>query len=50
MDKLKSDISWFSLSKDGLNLPMSEEKEQIFYPSSAKTKKNWDKIGKEIES
>ena len=49
MDKMDQNLNWVSLRKDGQTLPEAEEKQEINYPSSAKTKKNWDKIGKEID-
>lgn len=46
MEKKEQNISWFSLTKDPSSLAEAEETQQITYPSSSKTKKNWDKIDK----
>ncbi len=44
MEKKEQNISWFSLTSDPKNLEDAEETQQISYPSSSKTKKNWNKI------
>ena len=46
MEKQEQNLNWLSLRKDGQTLPEAEEKPEFKYPSSAKTTKNWDKIGK----
>lgn len=46
MEKKQQNISWYSLTKDATSLAEAEETQQIAYPSSSKTKKNWDKIDK----
>lgn len=49
MEKKDPNVSWYTLTKDATSLAEAEETMQITYPSSSKTKKNWDKIDKEIE-
>lgn len=49
MEKKEQNISWFSLTKDTTSLAEAEETQQISYPSSSKTKKNWNKIEAEVE-
>lgn len=49
MEKEKQSETWLFLRRDGIGIPEASPKQEILYPSSSKVKKNWDKIGKEIE-
>ena len=49
MEKQKSTENWMFLRKDGLGIPEALEKEKVVYPTSSKTKKDWNKIDREIE-
>lgn len=49
MEKKQQSDSWAFLRRDGLGIPEAAVKEEVYYPSSSKVKKNWDKIDKEIE-
>lgn len=44
MEKLNNTESWQYLRKDGLGIPEALESERVQYPTSSKTKKDWDKI------
>lgn len=44
MEKEDTTENWQYLRKDGLGIPEAQEKEKITYPTSSKTKKDWDKI------
>ena len=48
MEKKSQNFNWIALRKDGQGIPEAVEKQQVSYPSSSKTKRNWDKIDKEI--
>ncbi len=44
MEKMDRTESWPYLRKDGLGITEAQEGEKMSYPTSSKTKKNWDKI------
>lgn len=49
MEKSDQSKSWPALTRDMTSLAEAEETQQITYPSSSKTKKNWNKIESEID-
>ena len=44
VEKKNSAENWMFLRRDGVGIPEALEKEKVIYPTSSKTKKNWDKI------
>ncbi len=44
MEKKRSTENWQYLRKDGVGIPEAQEGEKMEYPSSSKTKKDWNKI------
>ena len=46
MEKLDQTQQWIFLRKDGLGLSEGKEEDGNLYPTSSKTKKNWDKINR----
>ena len=49
MEKKNNTENWAFLRKDGMGIPEALEREKVVYPTSSKTKKDWDKIDREIE-
>ena len=46
MEKKEQKVNWIALRKDGKGIAEGKEIQPIIYPSSSKTKRNWDKIDK----